>query len=226
MVRAHQASRFPLTGVHAAVDCVACHTPAAQGQLQFVNRPTQCESCHLAEAVVVKDPDHQAAGFTRQCERCHSPTVWNRARFDHAATAFPLTGAHVRATCQQCHADRVYSGKSAECVSCHRTDYNGTTNPAHAAASFPTTCASCHSTSTWAGARFDHDGPYFPIYSGAHRGRWNSCSTCHTNAASFAVFTCLTCHGQTETNGHHQSVSGYRYDSQACYSCHRNGRSG
>jgi hypothetical protein len=225
MVRAHQASRFPLTGVHAAVDCVACHTPAAQGQLQFVNRPTQCESCHLAEAVVVKDPDHQAAGFTRQCERCHSPTVWNRARFDHAATAFPLTGAHVRATCQQCHADRVYSGKSAECVSCHRTDYSGTTNPAHAAATFPTTCASCHTTSTWAGARFDHDGPYFPIYSGAHRGRWNSCSTCHTNAASFAVFTCLTCHGQTETNGHHQSVSGYRYDSQACYSCHRNGRS-
>ena len=224
MVRSHQASPFPLTGVHAAIDCVACHTPTAQGHLQFVNRSTRCESCHLAEAVVVKSLDHQAAGFTRQCEQCHSPTAWIRTRFDHAGTAFQLTGAHVRATCQQCHADRVYAGKPTACASCHQADYNGTTNPGHAGAGFATTCANCHTTSTWAGARFDHDGPYFPIYSGAHRGRWTSCSTCHTNASSYAVFTCLTCHAATETNGHHQAVSGYQYDSQACYNCHRNGR--
>ena len=223
MVRAHQASRFPLTGVHAAADCVSCHAPTAQGQMQFVNRPTQCESCHLAEAAATKDPDHQAAGFTRQCEQCHSPTVWSRARFDHARSAFPLTGAHLRVPCQQCHADRVYSGKPSDCVSCHRTAYNGTTNPSHTVANFPTTCASCHTTSTWSGARFDHDG-YFPIYSGAHRGRWVSCSTCHTNPANFATFTCLTCHAQGETDGHHRGLSGYRYESQTCYSCHRNGR--
>lgn len=225
MVRLHQTTRFPLTGVHAATDCVSCHTPTAQGQMQFVNRPTRCESCHLAEAAVVKNPDHQAAGFTRQCEQCHAPTVWNRARFDHATTAFPLTGAHVRVTCAQCHADRVYAGKPTDCVSCHRADYTGTTDPSHVTAGFPTTCASCHTTAAWAGATFDHDGLYFPIYSGAHRGRWASCSTCHTSASSFATYTCLTCHDQTETNGHHRSVSGYRYDSQACYTCHRNGRS-
>jgi hypothetical protein len=225
MVRAHQTSRFPLTGVHAVADCVSCHAPTAQGQMQFVNRPTQCESCHLAEASIVKNPDHQAAGFTRQCERCHSPTVWTRARFDHATTAFPLTGAHVRATCEQCHSDRVYNGKPTDCVSCHRADYDKTVNPAHVAASFPTTCATCHATATWTGARFDHDGPYFPIYSGAHRGRWSSCSSCHTSASSYKAFTCLTCHSQTETDGHHRSISGYRYDSQTCYTCHRSGKS-
>jgi hypothetical protein len=224
MVRAHQASRFPLTGSHAIADCTSCHTPTSQGHLRFVKRSTQCESCHQADARAAKDPDHGAAGFTRQCESCHSPTKWTRARFDHALTSFRLTGAHTTATCQACHADRVYAGKSTACVSCHQTGYDRAADPPHVAATFPTTCATCHGTSTWNGATFDHDGPYFPIYSGAHRGKWTACSTCHTNAASFAVYTCLSCHNQTEMNGHHREVSGYRYESQACYTCHRNGR--
>ena len=33
MVRAHQLSRFPLTGSHATVDCEGCHKPAAQGKM-------------------------------------------------------------------------------------------------------------------------------------------------------------------------------------------------
>lgn len=225
MVRTHQTSRFPLTGAHVMADCTSCHAPTAQGQMQFVNRSTVCESCHLPAAQMAKDPDHDAAGFSRQCERCHAPTNWNRARYDHANTSFPLTGAHLRTTCQGCHSDRVYAGKGSACVSCHQVDYTGTTTPPHAAAGFPTTCASCHSTSTWTGARFDHDAPYFPIYSGKHRGEWSSCATCHTNAANYAQFTCLSCHkhSQTETDGHHRGMSGYRYDSQACYTCHRNG---
>ena len=224
MVRTHQSSRFPLTGAHAVADCTSCHVPTAQGQMQFVNRSTQCESCHLAAVRAVKNPDHDAAGFSRQCESCHAPTTWNRARFDHAKSRFPLTGAHVTAGCQECHADRVYAGKSSACVSCHQGDFDRATTPPHAT-SFPTTCTACHTTATWSGAKFDHDGPFFPIYSGAHRGRWNSCATCHTNPATFAEYTCLSCHQQTETDGHHRGVSGYRYQSQACYSCHRNGRS-
>lgn len=225
MVRAHQATRFPLTGSHAVLDCTSCHAPTHQGHLRFVNRSTQCESCHREEALAAKEPDHTAAGFTRQCESCHSPTTWARARFDHATTSFRLTGAHTRATCQGCHGDRVYAGKSTTCVGCHQAEYDRAADPPHRAASFPTTCATCHSTGTWRGATFDHDGPYFPIYSGAHRGKWTSCSTCHTNPASYATFTCLSCHRQAETDGHHREVNGYRYESQACYTCHRNGRS-
>ena len=226
MVRAHQATRFPLAGAHAVVDCTTCHQPTAQGRLQFVNRSTQCESCHRETARTAKNPDHEAAGFSRQCERCHAPTLWNRARFDHARSRFPLTGAHTSATCVQCHGTGKYTGTPTTCVSCHQTDYSRTTNPAHVAAGFPTTCESCHSTSTWTGARFDHDQPFFPIFSGKHQGQWTSCATCHTNPASYAQFTCLSCHthNQTETDGHHRSISGYRYDSQACYNCHRNGR--
>jgi hypothetical protein len=147
------------------------------------------------------------------------------ATFDHGATAFPLTGAHRTATCSACHADGVYGGKSTDCVSCHQADYAATTDPGHAAAQFPTTCTNCHTTTSWSGATFDHDAPYFPIYSGPHRGRWTSCATCHTSTASYQQFTCLTCHehNQTAMDDKHANRSGYRYDSQACYSCHPRG---
>lgn len=224
MRQAHQATTFPLTGVHLAVDCRSCHTPRAPGQFAFVNLPTSCESCHLPKYRATTNPPHVSAGFPTNCESCHSPRAWSGAGFDHSRTAFPLTGAHKTAPCSSCHADRVYSGKPTACVACHQQDYNATANPAHVPAGFPTDCASCHTTTAWTGATFNHDGLYFPIYSGRHRGTWSSCSTCHTNPANYAVFNCLSCHGKTQTDGHHTSVSGYVYNSANCYSCHRNGR--
>ena len=224
MRQAHQATAFPLTGSHLAVDCRSCHTPRAPGQFAFVNLPTSCESCHLPKYQATSNPPHVAAGFPTNCESCHSPRAWSGAGFDHGRTAFPLTGAHKTAPCSSCHADGVYKGKPTACVACHQQDYNSTTNPAHAPAGFPTDCASCHTTTAWTGATFNHDGLYFPIYSGKHRGTWSSCATCHTNPANYAVFNCLSCHGKTETDGHHSGVSGYVYASSNCYSCHRNGR--
>jgi len=67
---------------------------------------------------------------------------------------------------------------------------------------------------------------YFPIYSGEHEGKWNQCSDCHTNPSNYAVFTCLTCHGLTETNNQHNGVSGYVYESNACLECHPDGSGG
>ena len=43
MYRAHQQTRFPLEGPHAAVDCQQCHTPAPQGGLTWVGRNTDCQ---------------------------------------------------------------------------------------------------------------------------------------------------------------------------------------
>lgn len=224
MLRSHQVTRFPLVGAHRMADCESCHIPAAQGQRRFAGRPTDCLSCHQRQQQVAKNPDHIAAGFSIDCGSCHTPTYWNRAAFDHSGTDFPLTGGHRTAACGACHGDGVYGGKPTTCVSCHLTDYQNTTNPNHGTAGFPTDCASCHTANGWDGATFDHDARFFPIYSGAHRGRWSSCSTCHTNPSNWAVFTCLTCHEATETNGHHNAISGYSYESQVCYSCHRDGR--
>ena len=224
MLRAHQLTRFPLAGAHRMADCESCHVPASQGQRRFAGRSTECASCHQRQLLAAKSPDHVAAGFSTNCGSCHSPTYWNRAAYDHSASGFPLTGAHRAATCSACHTTGVYRGIPATCVSCHLTDYQATTNPNHATAQFPTDCASCHTPARWQGATFNHDALYFPIYSGKHRGTWSSCATCHTNASDFKVFSCTSCHTATETNGHHSGVSGYTYDSRACYSCHRDGR--
>ncbi len=217
----HNATQFPLTGAHLATACNSCH-----GDGVYHGKATACVACHQADYNGTTNPSHSAAGYSTDCASCHTTTAWPGATFDHNTTSFPLTGAHVAAPCASCHGDGVYAGKPTACAACHQADYNATTNPNHSAAGFPTDCASCHTTSTWNGATFDHDGMYFPIYSGAHRNRWSSCSECHTSASDYAVFTCTTCHGQSSTNSHHHGVSGYVYQSQACYSCHPRGRAG
>src|SRR5690606_10857797 len=70
---------------------------------------------------------------------------------------------------------------------------------------------------------FDHDGQYFPIYSGDHLGVWDQCVDCHTNPNDFSVFTCTTCHANPETNDQHIGVPGYVYESTYCLACHPTG---
>lgn len=213
-VRAHQETRFPLTGSHVAVDCERCHTPTPQGQMTFVNRGVECVECHRAQYAATTNPPHQTGGMSTNCTECHSTALWSRARFNHAGTGFPLTGAHIPLTCDQCHGDGVYAGKNTACVSCHQQAYDATTDPGHAAAGFPTTCQDCHTTAGWTGAAFNHTWFRFP-----HRTA-TACSDCHTNRSNFAVFVCTVCHTQSETASHHTEVSGYVWNSTNCYSCH------
>jgi len=210
----HGATAFPLTGAHLAETCQACHADGV-----YRGKPTACVACHQVDYTTA-DPSHQAAKFPTTCGTCHTTATWQGGTFDHAATSFPLTGAHVAAICKDCHADNVFDGKATTCVSCHQSDYDGTTNPIHKAAGFPTDCLSCHTTVRWDGATFDHDGKYFRIYSGKHRTEWTTCATCHTNPADFKQFTCLTCHTQKDMDDHHKSEPGYSYSSPVCLSCH------
>ncbi len=217
----HSATNFPLTGAHLAATCDQCHAGGVYSGLS-----TACISCHQTDYDGTTDPAHASAGFPTDCEACHTTTTWQGAIFNHSATNFPLTGAHLTATCDQCHAGGVYSGLSTACVSCHQSEYNGTTNPAHAAAGFPTDCEACHTTTRWDGATFNHD-PWFPIYSGRHAGRWNRCEDCHPSATSYTTFDCLGCHPHDDkagTDSHHRGMNGYSYESTRCYSCHPNGR--
>ena len=223
MLRSHQLTRFPLAGAHRMADCESCHLPAAQGQRRFSGRPTDCASCHERQLRVAKTPDHIAAGFSRNCGGCHTPTYWNRAAFDHSGTQFPLTGAHRATSCSSCHADGVYRGKPTTCASCHLVDYQATANPNHTTMGFPTDCAGCHTTARWTGATFNHD-PFFPIFSGKHRGLWTSCSTCHVTSSDYRAYSCASCHGMTEMNDKHQNMAGYVWSPPSCMSCHRDGR--
>jgi hypothetical protein len=213
---------FPLVGGHAGLACQRCHVAGRYSGLS-----TTCVSCHLQDYNRTTSPNHAAGGFPRTCESCHSINGWRPATFDHSRTGFPLTGAHVGVDCARCHVGGRYAGTPTDCYACHQADYAGTANPNHAAAGFPTQCQACHTTTAWRPASFDHDGQFFPIYSGTHRGRWSSCSDCHVNPGNYGVFECVLCHAHSDkaqVDRQHREVGGYAYQSAACYRCHRNGR--
>jgi len=217
----HDGTAFPLTGAHRATPCTQCHLNA-----QYTGTPTLCVGCHQDVYDASTTPPHSQVGFNTDCASCHRTTAWDTG-FDHNLTAFPLTGMHKTTACAQCHVSNVFRGLPHLCVDCHQTDFDNTTNPGHAAASFPTTCEGCHTTSAWQPATFDHDSRWFPVYSGRHRGQWSSCADCHLSPSDFTQFTCLSCHphdNKTETDGHHSGVRNYQYVSRECLRCHPRGR--
>lgn len=213
----NHSSVFPLQGQHSQQACTACH----QNNV-YRGTPRACAGCHLTDYNRTTSPPHAAAGFPTTCDTCHRATdsSFLGAVFNHSAV-FPLVGRHAQQSCVACHQNNVYRGTPRACVGCHLADYNRTSAPSHMAAGFPTTCDSCHrdTDSNWTQGRFVHR---FPITSGNHNA---PCTTCHTNSASYQIFTCLTCHHtQSETAKEHQGISGFRYDSLACYGCHPNGK--
>jgi nitrate/TMAO reductase-like tetraheme cytochrome c subunit len=214
----HSRTRFPLTGAHTTTACATCHV---NGQYTGLN--TTCVGCHLNRFVATTNPNHVAAGFPQDCQLCHTTTVWTGATFDHSRTRFALTGAHTTTACASCHVGGRYAGTPMDCYSCHSSVYNSVANPNHLAAGFPKTCESCHTTTRWSGATFTHR---FPIYSGSHAGKWNTCADCHTNSSNYSVFSCTTCHAHDKTtmDSKHIGVRNYVYDSLSCYGCHPQGR--
>jgi hypothetical protein len=232
----HNRTRFPLFGAHTAVACFRCHPGAQVGN--FVRAPVRCEACHQSDLARAKDPDHLAQGWTQNCDRCHKPTTWNGAGFDHST--FPLTGAHVMAACSDCHSNGVYSGLPSDCVDCHLPDFQTAASPNHVAGNFPTDCQSCHNTVSWHGAMFNHTGItsgcvqcHLPDYQGATSpdhvaGNFpTNCEQCHnTMSWQGATFNhagittgCVQCHlpdYQTTSNPNH-IAAGFP---QNCESCH------
>jgi hypothetical protein len=214
---AHEAVGFPLTGAHRALICNQCHLGN-----RFAGTIASCAGCHQQDFDRTTRPNHVEAAFPSDCVACHTTRSWTGS-YDHSRTPFPLTGRHRSVPCLDCHGDNVFRGKPGTCVSCHQLDYDQTTDPVHRAAGFPTDCASCHKTSTWDGATFDHDASFFRIYSGHHREAWSACADCHTDPANYAVFTCVTCHTRSRMDSEHRGRSGYQFSSPACLGCHRFG---
>jgi hypothetical protein len=218
----HATTSFPLTGFHATMQCVQCHTSAStyNGSL-----PTLCYGCHQADWNGTTNPNHAAAGFPTTCDTCHTTTDWTGATFNHNSTPFPLTGAHTTVACNLCHVNNVFAGTPTDCYSCHKADYTGTTNPNHTTAGWPTTCTTCHTTTAWTPATLPTSyHTFFPINHGNANG---VCTTCHTNSADYSVFTCTSCHGgNNAANFNHPNVNGYVYNSVNCYACHKNGSGG
>ncbi|MBK9104521.1 MAG: hypothetical protein IPL92_08110 [Saprospiraceae bacterium] len=215
----HDNTNFGLTGAHITVECVSCHSNG------FTGTPTSCDACHITDFDQATNPYHNHLGLSTDCATCHTTAPdWNPATFANHNDFYVLNGAHatIANECASCHHGD-YNNTPTTCVGCHQTDYDQTTNPSHTASAFSTDCISCHTETAWTPATLDHDGQYFPIYSGAHEGQWDQCIDCHTTPGTFEEFTCITCHANPETNEQHNGVSGYQYDNAACLACHPTG---
>lgn len=190
----HAFTDYVLTGGHAKAPCAGCH--GTSHDYRGVTR--DCATCHAK-----KDPHRGQLG--RSCQNCHTTAAWKQvSAFDHARTGFALTGAHRTKGCLSCHAGQRWKGLATTCVSCHARD------DAHKG-SRGTNCSSCHTTSTWRSATFNHASTGFPLI-GGHAA--TTCSGCHGagNANKHPSRTCFACHAGDDT---HKGRNG-----TDCASCH------
>lgn len=113
---------FPLTGGHQNLDCFTskCHSNGVYKGLL-----STCVSCHLDKYNATKNPAHAAAGFSKDCQICHSIDNWTPATFDHEKY-FPIkSGKHSGISCAECHSKSGdYSTPNCVTSSCHGNAHN------------------------------------------------------------------------------------------------------
>lgn len=216
----HARTAFVLRGRHAKLECAACHKPGDVGGKTAVRFAAstgidgrQCTSCHT---------DPHKSRFGADCASCHGEDAWKPVtKFDHARTAFPLTGKHRSVKCETCHKGAAaaaegeyrYAGLAHDnCTSCHKDPHQQRLG---------TNCESCHSTAGWKnvvtakGKGFDHSRTRYPL-EGRHASV--ACEKCHTGESKTAGLkfdTCTRCHADA-----HAGQFAARADGGACESCH------
>jgi hypothetical protein len=209
----HSSTAFPLQGAHTAEPCQACHINGDY-QLAYSN----CMQCHQADYNATVNPSHSSNQFPQDCLTCHGQAAWVPSTFDHAATLFPLTGAHLTVPCIDCHVSGNYNLTYTDCWQCHQADYQNVTSPSHVSNQFPHDCTTCHSTTTWSPSTFSHSSTGFPLQ-GAHTSR--ACIDCHVNGNYQLTYTdCYDCHStdysSATTPANHSQMS-LDHD---CSTCH------
>ena len=158
----HDATYFPIySGKHKSewTKCSDCHTNTSNYQI------FECINCHEHNKVDTDSKHGNVSGYNYQsvsCYACH-PTGSGENSFNHSASNFPLTGAHLSVNCSDCHSTG-YQGTSTVCVDCHRQNYNSSTNPNHQTLSFGTDCQTCHSTEAgWKLTQFTIHDNFYPL---------------------------------------------------------------
>lgn len=235
---------FALVGAHADLDCEACHANAdvawlAAGEQRFLGASQTCASCH-------SDP-HEGR-YSSSCETCHGQEhpFAAVASFEHG-DAFPLTGAHGRATCAACHPDEgphaigalALHGASASraCADCHDSPHAEPFLAAVASVSgvaSGASCAACHSAehdSFASGATMtpaQHALTGFPL-AAPHAGL--DCAACHAReqGRDFAArhpgrspSDCAACHADPH-GGQFAAGGTSAFAGAACADCHADG---
>ena len=221
----HDGAFFPIySGAHNGtwVDCATCHTDPNNRSVY------DCLACHEQVSVdVVHQGMPSYSYISSVCFSCHA-TGAKEDYLEHDGSFFPIySGNHngVWVACATCHTDP--NNRSVyDCLACHEQApidlvHQGMPSYSYTSAD----CFGCHPS----GAQQDyleHDGSFFPIYTGYHSGVWVDCASCHTDPNSRTVFDCLSCHEQSTVDVTHAAIAGYQYESNSCYACHPDGEAG
>ena len=192
----HSKTRYPLTGLHAQVQCAKCHTNGPDGKPQYVGIPFNlCSDCH-------KDPHH--GSFPQPCSSCHTTAGWKKTslqtvneRFDHSKTKYPLEGKHAEVGCGQCHANGDFKKPIPfeKCTDCHKDAHNGQFAKRPDAGQ----CSSCHNVQGWKPSLFtvkEHASTKYPLQGGHARVE---CAQCHIPKGKDTLYRvkfdlCTDCH--------------------------------
>jgi len=225
MVFEHDHTLFPLDGEHLTAECIQCHSGETVAEKhQFKQLSNECFSCHY---------DVHQASFGQNCNQCHRTASWDltQYKFDHDGTIFPLVGMHRQIECSDCHYRPLIEIKSHLTYLCSTCHFEVFTEAKLSDHSDNEDCIICHNTRAWIPSDMSNHDRLFPIYSGEHRGKWSSCEAeCHIYPDDYTDFSCGLngiCHEHDKSkmdHKHNGEVSGYVYNSQDCYDCHKRGK--
>lgn len=233
----HREAGFELEGGHAKVPCRTCHQPGLQKSgaaplirvkdrtRSWLGLERECVACH-------RDPHRDQIGS--ECAKCHDQRAWKPVPgFDHARTAYALTGKHATVACAACHATEKVStardeaGKPVpqwkplahrECSSCHKDPHKDRFGPA---------CSKCHGTASFHDINkegFDHARTRYPL-KGKHAAV--ACAACHDPKKAWgpkpAFARCGDCH--RDAHAGQATLAGLAPDCAACHTVEGFGRS-
>ena len=183
----HSKTHYPLQGKHARVQCQKCHLP---GQPVAGLKYAACTDCH---------GDFHKGAFAKRarkgaCEECHTVDGYRPARFtvdQHNQTKYPLAGAHLAVSCNDCHREKKnadssgsktirFTFNSTRCQACHGDPHKGDL------AKYVTSdgCELCHVVASWHTVAFDHAKTKFPL-EGKHAAVL--CRSCHNDTVTVAA---------------------------------------
>ena len=219
-VKEHALTAYPLQGKHASVTCDKCHAPAGAAT-KYKIAFAKCTYCHSD----AHDGQFAGAPYNNQCEQCHTVKGYKPSTYTiafHQKTRFPLAGAHLAVTCEECHAPQpAAAGVAAKparfhfsdrsCTGCHQNPHKGEFSAQMAqtrADGTPRGCEACHTVKAWTDLpSFDHSKTSFPLL-GAH-----------------AKVQCDQCH-KPETTGGKLTEATFKSAPTACSGCHADAHAG
>ncbi len=196
----HAKSGYALNGKHAEVtDCHKCHnarnSPSGKTEGTYLIKSLRCGFCH---------EDVHKGQFAKDCDACHGLDVPLKViKFNHAAAAYPLRGAHQNVACEKCHPQKKWAGMPyANCLDCHRDPHNPTLGQ---------TCTKCHTETSWKTTSFNHDQTKYPLRA-KHIGL--KCEQCHRSGKMEKIpfAACRDCHAKDPHQGQFESDCGSCHD--------------